>query len=148
VMLQPLRLHVRSDRTADVRPLVPLQSEPAQALVERLFRFRVVALAVRVLQTEDERAAAVPGEEPVEEGRPDRAEVGQPRWARREPDTYRTRGLVIYAGESLRHYSRSSSSSSYISRTRFGPVFFFALAARFSSKLQMPGDVGLCAKKR
>src|SRR3972149_5363884 len=58
------------------RPLTPAQAEPAQGLQLRLNSAGDVAGAVRVLDAEDEGAALVAGEEPVEQSGADVADVG------------------------------------------------------------------------
>src|SRR5699024_6196996 len=54
VMVLPFALHVGRVRATDIRSLVPLQPEPAQAVHQVLGRAFDEALAVGVLDTEDE----------------------------------------------------------------------------------------------
>src|SRR5262249_27763736 len=66
--------------------LVGVEPEPAQPLVDRALRGLGVALLVGVLQAEDELAALVAGEEPVEQGGARAAHVEVPRRRRRKTD--------------------------------------------------------------
>ena len=65
-------------------PLVPVEAEPPQAVEDGLQRPLHYARLIGVLDAHDERAAAVPGEQPVEQGGPDVADVGESGWAGRE----------------------------------------------------------------
>src|SRR5262249_53311511 len=67
VDLAPLRLPVRPVRAADVRSLVPVELQPAQALEDRRLGRRVVPGPVGVLDPQDELAALLAGEGQVEE---------------------------------------------------------------------------------
>jgi hypothetical protein len=48
------------------RSFVPLQAEPAHAIEDALHHILGGALKVRIFNAQNEHAAAVPGEEPVE----------------------------------------------------------------------------------
>ncbi len=63
-----LTLEVGTVVAADLRAFVPLESEPAEAVVDDLVGFVGVALGVGVLHAEHEGAAVFAGVEPVEEG--------------------------------------------------------------------------------
>src|SRR5690606_7975017 len=76
VVLAPLAL--------EERPLVPLESEPFEPFEDRADGFRGRALAVGVLDAEEEAAAAPAREEVAEERRPGAADVEVARRARRE----------------------------------------------------------------
>src|SRR5436309_940765 len=65
---------------------VPVQSEPAQRVLDLLGRLRDFAARVGVLDSEPELAALVPREEPVEERGPHVADVEEPRRARGHAD--------------------------------------------------------------
>ena len=67
VGLEALRLAVRSERAADVRPLVPVQAEPAEHVVELRLAVLAEAGSVGVLDAEDELAALLAREGEVEE---------------------------------------------------------------------------------
>src|SRR5690606_12376986 len=54
----------------DARPLVPLEPEPAEVLEDRCLRARDRPLAVGVLDPQDEGAAVMTGEQPVQHRRP------------------------------------------------------------------------------
>ena len=75
VQLEPLRLHVRPEGTADIRPFVPVQAEPAQGREERLDAAFDITLLVGVLDAQDELTAVVPRQQPVVERRADVADV-------------------------------------------------------------------------
>src|SRR5690242_18312303 len=62
-------------RAADVRTLVPIEPEPAQAVDDSLHHLPRRALRVGVLDAQHEDAAVAPREEPVEEGRAGAADV-------------------------------------------------------------------------
>ena len=70
-----LALPVRAVRAADLRSLVPLQAEPVQRVENCRVGLDTVALGVGVLDAEDEGAAGVTGVRPVEQRRPDQADV-------------------------------------------------------------------------
>src|SRR5207247_6782692 len=70
-----LRLPVRSMRPADVRPLVPVEAEPAEILKDRRLRLPGRALRVSVLNPQHEGAAAAAREQPVEQRRTGVADV-------------------------------------------------------------------------
>src|SRR6185437_1495966 len=65
---------------------VPAEPEPAEILLDRQREFLGRAFAVGVVEPQKEAAAGAPGEEPVDERRPDIAEVQPPGRARREAD--------------------------------------------------------------
>ena len=60
VEIGPLALPVGTERTADVRPLVPIEAEPAQDIDDPLLGSFDVAVAVGVLDAEEEGAVAGP----------------------------------------------------------------------------------------
>src|SRR2546422_5731258 len=68
--IEPLGLKVRRVRTADLRSLVPVESQPSQAIEDPFDHIRRRALDVRILDPQHEHAAQTTGEEPVEEGSP------------------------------------------------------------------------------
>ena len=67
IAIEPLGLKVRTVRAADLRALVPVETEPAQAVENALDHVRRRALDVGVLDAQDEDAAVPAREEPVEE---------------------------------------------------------------------------------
>src|SRR5918993_1841842 len=81
-----LRLPIRPMRSADVRPLIPREPQPAQVVVNGRLRRAGRALDVRVLDAQDERPARSPGEQPVEQGRTRIAYVEVPGRAGGETD--------------------------------------------------------------
>ena len=60
VELGPLALAVGTERAADVRSLVPVETEPAQDIDDPLLGAFDVAVAVGVLDAEEEGARLVP----------------------------------------------------------------------------------------
>ena len=64
---EALRLAVGPAVAAGVHALVPRQAEPPQVVLDRRFRGRRRSLAVGVLDAQDERAAVVAGQQPVEQ---------------------------------------------------------------------------------
>ena len=76
VDLAALRLPVRAIGSADLGPLVPIETEPAQRVEQRQIAFLGVALGVGVLDAEHEGAAGVPGVGPVEQRGADHPDVG------------------------------------------------------------------------
>src|SRR5262249_25559040 len=75
VALQLLRLVVRPVRAADLGALVPVEAEPLEAVEDRLERLGDIPLLVGVVDAQDELAAVLAGEEPVEQRRADAADV-------------------------------------------------------------------------
>ncbi len=92
VEVGPLALPVGTERAAHVRPLVPVEAEPAQDIDDPLLGSFDVAVAVGVLDAEQEGAVPplAPGlpvrEQPVEERGAGAADVQEPGRARREAD--------------------------------------------------------------
>ena len=70
-----LGLEVGAVRAADAGAFVPMDAEPAKAVEDRLQRFGAIALGVGVIDAQDELAAMFPGEEPVEQGGANAADV-------------------------------------------------------------------------
>ena len=70
-----LRLKVRAIRTADLRALVPVDAEPAEPVEDGLKCLGLVAFSVRVVDAQDELAAVPSGQQPVEQGGADAADV-------------------------------------------------------------------------
>ena len=75
VAIAPLGLEVRRARTPHLRPLVPVDAEPAEPVEDRRERLRNVPLAVSVVDPEDELPAVPTGEQPVEQCRPHPADM-------------------------------------------------------------------------
>ena len=67
VNLVALTLEIRPKVAAGVRAFIPIQAEPAQAIVDRGRGFLGVAGFVRVLDAQNKRAAVMAREKPVEE---------------------------------------------------------------------------------
>ena len=109
VEVGPLALPVGTERAADVRPLVPIEAEPAQDIDDPLLGSFDIAVAVGVLDAEQEGAvpSLAPGlpvrQQPVEERGAGAADVQQPGRARREPDAdgRGVGGGVSHQGENL-----------------------------------------------
>jgi hypothetical protein len=83
---QALALGVRTVRTCLVRPLVPVQTEPAQAAQDGAQRVLGAALLVRVLDAQHEDALLAAGVQPVEECGAGAADVQIAGRARSEAD--------------------------------------------------------------
>ena len=80
VDVPPLALPVRSVRTADQRAFVPVQTQPLQRVDDRLVGLLGIPGRVGVLDPEDQAAAVVTGERPVEQcgaGQPDMRGAGR-----------------------------------------------------------------------
>ena len=82
--MQPLRLPIGTVGAANVRALVPLETEPAQILENAVFGLARRPLAVGIFDAQDERAVLAVGEQPVEERRAGIADVQVPGRARCE----------------------------------------------------------------
>src|SRR5690606_34823418 len=70
------------------RPLVPVEAEPAQRVEDLLDVLGRRALAVGVLDPQDEGAVRAPGEQPVVQCRPRAADVQGPGGRRREANPW------------------------------------------------------------
>jgi hypothetical protein len=66
IAIEARRLKVRAVRAADLRPLVPVEAEPAQAVEDPFDHLVRRALDVGVFDAQDEHAAEPPREKPVE----------------------------------------------------------------------------------
>ena len=75
VTVQPLRLVIRSERPAHLRPLVPVDAQPVEAVEDRLQSLLDVPLLVGVVDPQDKLPTVLPGEEPIEQGGADPADV-------------------------------------------------------------------------
>src|SRR5690349_6972003 len=71
-------------RTTHIRPLVPVQPEPAQSVDDAGHHVPRGTLGIGVLDAEDEGAAMATGVEPVEQRRPRAADVQVAGWRRSE----------------------------------------------------------------
>jgi hypothetical protein len=81
-----LALPVGTVGAADFWTLVPVHSEPGEAVVDEVQVLLAVALLVRVLDAQHEDAPRVAGVEPVEQRRTGAADVEEPGWTGREAD--------------------------------------------------------------
>jgi hypothetical protein len=72
---EPLRLVVRSMRSADFGSFVPIDAEPAEAVQNRGQRRLDIPLLIGVVDPQEKLPAVLPGEEPVEERRANAADV-------------------------------------------------------------------------
>ena len=70
----------------EIRPLVPIQPQPAQAIEHRLDQLGAGAVGVSVFDAQDKDAALIAGEEPVEERRARAADVQEAGGRRRKPN--------------------------------------------------------------
>src|SRR5215207_10045934 len=69
VHIPTLALAVRSTIASDAGTFIPIQSEPAQTVIDGLERWLGITRVVRILDAQDERASISTREEPVEERR-------------------------------------------------------------------------------
>src|SRR5207247_5815941 len=76
-------------RSAFVRALIPVETEPAQAFVDQLLVLGPVAFHIGVVDAEGEGAAALAREQHVIESGAGGAEMREPRRARRDPHSNR-----------------------------------------------------------
>ena len=83
-----LALEIRPEIAANLRTFVPIEPEPAQPVVDRRGRFLGVARLVRILDAQDERAAVMPREEPVEQrgARAADVQIAGGRWSEANAD--------------------------------------------------------------
>ena len=65
--IETLRLEVGCVRAADIRPFVPVEAEPAQAVEDAVDHLLRRSLGVGVLDAQHEHAAVAAREQPVEE---------------------------------------------------------------------------------
>src|SRR4029079_1495678 len=82
VDVETLALSIGTVGAADVRTLVPGEAQPAQGLEDHPLAGGMAALAVRVLDAEEELAAQLASEGVVEKGHVRRADVGVSRGRR------------------------------------------------------------------
>src|SRR4030095_11633611 len=80
-------LQIRAEISADMRTFVPIEAEPLQTLVNRCGGFFSVASPVGVLDAQNEFAAVMPGEEPIEQCGARAADMQIARGGRGETDT-------------------------------------------------------------
>ena len=92
VRVEPLGLQVGAVGAADLRALVPVETEPAQRVDHRGVALGGVAGEVGVLDAQHQGAAEVTGERPVEQRAADVADVQRARGRRWEPDPDLVRG--------------------------------------------------------
>ncbi len=83
---QTLALQVGPVGAPHIRPLVPVEAQPGQAIQNRRLRFSAVAALVGVLHAQDEAASLAAGKGPIEEGGAGQAQVNAARGARRYAD--------------------------------------------------------------
>jgi hypothetical protein len=81
-----LALQIRLMGSAAIRAFVPVDAEPAQAVVDGVRVLRAVSRGVRILDAQYKDAAVVAGEQPVEERGSRPADVQMTGRARREAD--------------------------------------------------------------
>ena len=88
VDLIALTLEIRTEIAANMRAFVPVQSQPAQTVVNRRGSFFRVARFVGILDSEHEHAAVMPREEPIEQCGPRAADVqiARRRWGEADAD--------------------------------------------------------------
>ena len=67
IAIQPLRLIIRRQRSADLGAFVPVDPQPVEAVEDRLQRLFNVPLLIGVVDPQDELPSVLPGEEPIEQ---------------------------------------------------------------------------------
>src|SRR5207245_7778957 len=80
IAIEAFGLKVGPVRSADVRPFVPVEPEPAQPVEDAFDHLRRRAFDVGVFDAKDEHAAVAAREEPVEERRSRAADVQVAGW--------------------------------------------------------------------
>ena len=75
IAIGPLRLVIRSERPADFRPLVPVDPDPAKTVEDALDGIIDVAFLIGIVDPQDELAAMMPRQQPVEQSCPNPADV-------------------------------------------------------------------------
>ena len=100
----PLRLRVGRVRTADVGPLVPVQTEPAQVRKRRVGRAGLVLGMIKVLHAQQQRAATATYTQPRDHEGTGIAEVQRASGAGREPSAESARLEVLRHADMLRRH--------------------------------------------
>jgi hypothetical protein len=90
VDLVPLALEVWPVLTACVGTFIPIEAKPPQSVVDHLHCFGSIARCIGILDAQDELAAGMAGEEPIEESRPRAADVQVASGRRSESDADRS----------------------------------------------------------
>jgi hypothetical protein len=76
IYLQALRLKIGTIFTTYLRPLIPIQAQPAQTVKDSLQRVFNFPGDIGILNADNETAPVVAGKEPVKQGSPDIAHMG------------------------------------------------------------------------
>jgi hypothetical protein len=76
IYLQTLRLKIRTIFTIYLRPLIPIQAQPAQTIKDSLHRVLNFSGDIGIFNADNETTPVVPGKEPVKQGSPDIAHMG------------------------------------------------------------------------
>jgi hypothetical protein len=76
VNIKALRLNIGGVFTPHLRSLIPVKTQPPQAVKDSLHRPLNLAGDIGILNTDDEATAVVTSKEPVKQGRPDIAHMG------------------------------------------------------------------------
>src|SRR5205085_992118 len=85
--VEALRLIIGAIGAAHIRPFIPMQTEPAEAIEDWLQSFGDVALLVRIVDAQDELPTMPPGKEPVKERCAHAADMEIARWTGGEART-------------------------------------------------------------
>ena len=72
---RPLRLVIRAERPADFRPFVPIDPNPAKTIENAADGIVDVPLLIGIVDSQDELAAVVSRQQPVEQSGPNPADV-------------------------------------------------------------------------
>src|SRR5262249_32161118 len=112
--VQPLRLPVGSDGTADAGSLVPIETQPAQIVQDRVFGLDARTIDVCVLNPKDECPAAAPGEQPVEERGANIADMKVTCRAGCKADAHHTRDTIATACTAMASPRPSSPTRSFV----------------------------------
>src|SRR5687768_12865793 len=103
LLLEPLGgLGIARQPAGLLQMLVPIEPEPGEILLDPTREFLGRALAVRVVEPEDEGAARLAREQPVGQRGPDVSDMQPPGRARRETDAGGTHGHADLPNRPLR----------------------------------------------
>ena len=92
---------------------IPAEAQPLQVVLDGCLELGLAAQPVGIVEPQDERAAMAPREQPVEQGRPDIADMQEAGRAGREADNRRDFGAAVMGGDLWRRPVGGSSALRY-----------------------------------